>query len=245
MKPECKVNVFWSRMDTAVQGSSRKTGGQDAVTTSSSSWQIFSMWDRSQCLTSHNRWEVCLSCDSMRRSATESLLPRGTPKGAAAHLPNSDSRKTPTQGNDPFFTSPFSQQLGETMKTPGNPFSDSWAGIKASTDNWENENVPPKYCWGKKALLHYSTSKGTAGWAIQSTLAAFPRRLILPGSVDNKAQWGGTAPSRATLWESCTTLRSAKAVGRELPVQLQSRLCSDSPTCDKGNSSLVLKACGH
>lgn len=37
MKPECKVNVFWSRMDTAVQGSSRKTGGQDAVTTSSSS----------------------------------------------------------------------------------------------------------------------------------------------------------------------------------------------------------------
>lgn len=183
------------------------------------------MSDGSQCLTSHDRWEVCLSCDSMRRSATESLLPRGTPKRAAAHLPNSDSRKTPTQGNDPFLTRPLSQQLGETMKTPGNPFSDSWAGIKASTDEkWQSENVPPNYCCGKKALVHYSTSKGTAGRAIQSTLAAFPRRLILLGSVYNKAQCGGTAPSRATLWESCTTPRSAKAVAGN-------RQSNSSPTC--------------
>lgn len=97
--------------------------------------------------------------------------------------------------------SPFLQQLRETTNTPGNSFSDSWAGIKASKNNWENDNVPPKYCWGKKALLCYSTSKRTAGQAIESMLAAFPRRLVLLGSVYNKAQWGDSSEQSHTLWK--------------------------------------------
>lgn len=231
IKSEYKENISWNTTDTVVQGSSRKKGEQVALTTTSSSWQTFSTWDTCQCLTSHNRWEKSVSVATQGEGLQLNHCFQGTPKGAA-HLP--DSRKIPTQRNDPFFKSPFPKQAGETMKTPSNSFSDSWAGIKTSTNNWENDNVRSKYCWGKKTLLRYSASEGTAGQAIQSMLAAFPRRLILLGSVYNKAQWEGQLQAEPHFGKA-TQLPGQPGQWAGNYQYKSSPLCSDSPTCDKEN----------
>lgn len=153
-------------------------------------------------------------------------------------------QRSQPKGMTPLLQAHFLNSREKTMKTPGNSFTDSWAGIKASTNNWENGNAPSKYCWGKKALLHFSTCKEIAGWAVQNMLAAFPRRFILLGSVYKKAQWGGQ------LWAEPRFGKAAQLLGQpgQRAGNCQSKsspLCSDCPTCDKGNSSLVLKACGH